>query len=205
LPVRFFWVALLLPLAASPQTGALVNGVLLERDAPAASGEFSVRTADSQVFRYRFDPQTQVQREGAGIDVARLEPGDKVEVVSDQMPHADLRYAISIHVIASPPRAASASRERADARVQARQIPVGALSYSGVVSRLSGERVVLHMRDGGDQTILLVGNTRYMDGGEVVDAASLKPNMRVFVQAGRSLYGELEAYQVVWGQILQPK
>jgi hypothetical protein len=202
--VRFFWVVLLFPLAAAPQTGATVSGVLLERDSPAASGEFSVRAADNQVFRYRFDPQTRVARDGAASDVARLEPGDKVEVVSDRMPHADMRYALTILVTLSmPPRAPSAARDRA--RVEDLRIPAATLFFSGVVSRLSGARVVLHMRDGADQTILLLKNTRYMDGGEAVDADALKPNMRVFVQAGRSIYDEVEAYQVVWGQILQPK
>ena len=204
--MRYFWVVLLFPLVAAPQTGALVGGVLLERDAPAASGEFAVRAADNQVFRYRFDPQTQVDRDGAAIDVARLEPGEKVEVVSDRMPHADLCYALAIHVTPSPPPVApSAVRMRADARLGDRQAPVGTLFFSGVVSRLAGARVVLHMRDGANQTILLLKDTRYVDGGEVVDAAALKPNMRVFVQAGKSLYDEVEAYQVVWGRILQPQ
>jgi len=29
--------------------------------------------------------------------------------------------------------------------------------------------------------------------------------MRVFVRAGRTLYNEIEAYQVIWGRILQPR
>jgi hypothetical protein len=197
---------LLFPLAAAPQTGALVSGVLLERDAPASAGEFSLRTADNQVFRYRFDLQTHVERDGIAIDVARLDPGDKVEVLSDRMPHADMRYALSIHAAPSPPpRAPSAARGRANAGVEDRPIPVATLFFSGVVSRLSGARVVLRMRGGAGQTILLLKDTRYVDGGEVVDAAALKPNMHVFVQAGQSLYGEVEAYQVVWGRILQPQ
>jgi hypothetical protein len=44
-----------------------------------------------------------------------------------------------------------------------------------------------------------------LDGGEVVDAAALKPNTRVFVQAGKTFYDQVEAYQVVWGEILGPK
>jgi hypothetical protein len=201
--VRFFWVVLLFPLAAAPQT-AVVGGVLLERDAPAPSGEFSVRTADYQVFRYRFDPQTRVDRDGAALDVARLQPGDKVEVFSDRMPHADLCYALAIHATLSPlPRALSAPRGRPEPVVEDRPVPD--LFFSGVVSRLSGARVVLHMRGGADQTILLLKTTRYMNDGEVVDAAALKPAMRVFVQAGKSLYGDVEAYQVIWGQILQPR
>ncbi len=207
LPVRFFWVVLLFPLAAAPQTGALVGGVLLDRDAPAASGEFSVRAADNQVFRFRFDPQTHVERDGAALDVARLEPGEKVEVLADRMPHADLRYALAIRATSSAPplRALPAARDRGEARAPDRPIPAGSLFFSGVISQLSIARVVLRMRDGADQTILLLKDTRYLDGGEVVDAAALKPNTRVFVQAGKTFYDQVEAYQVVWGEILGPK
>src|ERR1017187_9643276 len=112
-PVRFLWVVLVFPLVAAPQTGSLVSGVLLERDAQTASGQFSVRATDNQVFRYLFDPQTYVERDDVTIDVARLQPGDKVEVVSDRMPHADLRYALTIHVLPStPPRTPGAARPR---------------------------------------------------------------------------------------------
>jgi len=199
--MRFLWVLLLYPLAALPQDGARVSGVLLERDAPAVSGEFSIRTPDNQVFRYRFDPQTRVDRDGFTLVVALLHPGDKVDVVSDRLPHADLRYALAVYVTLSaaphpaPPPRDSAFEDR----------PVGDLSFSGTISQLSGARVVLQMRSGARQSIVLLKSTRYFDTGEIVDAAALKPNMRVFVQAGKSLYGEVEAYQVIWGQILQPK
>jgi hypothetical protein len=39
----------------------------------------------------------------------------------------------------------------------------------------------------------------------MVEPADLKPNMRVFVRAGRNLYNEVEAYQVIWGTILMPR
>ena len=44
-----------------------------------------------------------------------------------------------------------------------------------------------------------------MENGEIVEAANLRPNMRVFVRAGKDLYDQLEAYQVVWGDILRPQ
>ena len=48
-------------------------------------------------------------------------------------------------------------------------------------------------------------DTRYLEDGQVVDLAQLKPNMRVFVRAGKDLYNEVEAYQVIWGKILAPQ
>jgi len=205
--VRWFWVFLLTPYASPAQTTPLVSGVLLERDAPGSSGEFSLRAADDQVFRFRFDPRTQVEREGAAQDVAHLQSGDKVEVIPDRMPHADLRYAVSIRVTAAwqPLRAAQSGRKRPEPAGDERTFPAATLSFSGVVSLVSAERVVLRTRSGSDQSIALLKQTRYRDDGALVDAAALKPNMRVFVEAGESPFGDVEAYQIVWGRILQPK
>jgi hypothetical protein len=211
--MRWAW---LLVLAASigrtqtdpPAPPALIRGVLLERDTPAPSGEFSLRAGDNQVFRYRFDAKTYVERDSQMIDVHRLQPGEKIEVVSDTVPGSILRYARTIHVFqeAPPPqqRALAASRLRA-LRGNTERLPTGNLTYSGVVFRLTAERLVLHTREGGDQAILLRKDTRFLENGEIVEAASLKPNTRVFVRAGKDLYDQVEAYQVVWGRILDPR
>lgn len=192
---------------APPPSPALVRGVLLERDQPNGSGEFSVRAADNQVFRYQFDAKTYVEREKQMIDVARLQPGEKVEVVSDTVPGSVLRYARTIHVFedAPPPRSLTAGRLRAYRTATERSVPAGTLTYSGVVFRVTGERLVLHTREGGDQSLLLRKDTRFLENGETVEAGNLKPNMRVFVRAGKDLYDQVEAYQVIWGSILDPK
>ena len=118
--MRAVWLPLLFPIALAAQapvpaaSSALVRGVLLERDA-SAGGQFSVRLADNQVLRYQFDRKTYVEREKQLIDVPRLEPGDKIEVVSDSVPGSALRYARTIHVLGDmprPPRSASPARPR---------------------------------------------------------------------------------------------
>ena len=192
---------------APPAAPALVRGVLLERDTPTGSGEFSVRLADNQVFRYHFDTKTYVERENQMIDVPRLQPGEKVEVVSDTVPGSVLRYARTVHVFqdAPPPRSLTAGRLRAYRAATERSVPTGTLTYSGVVFRVTGERLVLHTREGGDQSIPLRKDTRFLENGESVEAETLKPNMRVFVRAGKDLYDQVEAYQVIWGSILDPK
>jgi hypothetical protein len=63
---------------------------------------------------------------------------------------------------------------------------------------------VLRTRLDGDTQVLLRPDTRYLEAGAVVDSGALKPNTRVFVRAGRNLDGEVEAYQVIWGGILDP-
>jgi hypothetical protein len=203
------WLLLLVFSIGSAQTPsaspALVRGVLLERDTPAGSGEFSVRMPDNQVFRYHFDSKTYVERENQMIDVRRLQPGEKVEVVSDTVPGSVLRYARTIHVFEDPPPQRSLTARMRAYRPAERSAPMGTLTYSGVVFRVTADRVVLHLREGSDQTILLRKDTRFLENGETVESENLKPNMRVFVRAGKDLYDQVEAYQVIWGSILDPK
>ena len=197
----------LLALAQTPaQVPALVRGVLLERDTQTNSGEFSVRAPDNQVYRFQFDRKTYVERDDQMIDVKRLEPGEKIEVVSDIVPGLVLRYARTIHVMPEPrpTRPSSAARLRA-LHPPPDRTPTGNLTFSGVVFRLTAERIVLHTREGGEQSLLLRKDTRYMENGEIVEASNLTPNTRVFIRAGKDLYDQLEAYQVIWGRILEPK
>jgi hypothetical protein len=208
MPPRF-WIAFAVPLclfAQEPQSAPLLSGVLLERDSQVASGEFSVRAADNQVFRYRYDAKTYVERNSSPIDVPRLRPGDKIEVLSDRIPGIALRYALTVHVLPppEPARVAAGRRARATSGWDDRSIPAGDVSYSGVVFRVYSGRLALRTR-AGERTILLRSDTRYLADGNLVEASALKPNMRVFVRAGRSLYDEVEAYQIVWGTILQPR
>jgi hypothetical protein len=201
--------------APPPQpSAALVRGVLLERDAPAGEGEFAVRLADNRVFRYRFDRKTYVEREHDLIDVARLRPGEKVEVVSDAIPGFVLRYARTIHVIDDPPSPnltatgqgpTTRGRYRAYRSVEERErtLPTGNLTYAGVVSRIASDRLVLHTREG-EQTLFVGKETRFVEDGALVAADTLKLNTRVFIRAGKDLYDQVQAYQVIWGNILAP-
>jgi hypothetical protein len=205
--VRALWVLLLgtALIAQTLENAALVRGVVLECDSKPA-GELSIRTTDNQVLRYQFDRKTYAEREERLIEPSRVAPGEQVEIVSDRTPGSLLRYARTIHVIEpkAPPRPLSQGRLRAY-NPKADNVRTGNLTYSGVVFRLNPSRVMIHTRDAGDLAILLRNDTRYLENGVVVEAADLKPNTRVFVRAGKDVYNEIEAYQVIWGSILAPK
>ena len=180
---------------------ALMAGVLLERDV----SEFSIRAADSRVFRYRFDRSTYVERNHEMIDMARFPLGERVEVLSEKQEGMALRYALTVHAIpAAPlPRPAGAGQNRAPAAVEDRPLPYGSFSINGLIFRIVPGAISLHTR-AGDLNVILRSDTRYMADGAIVDPSALKTNMRVFIQAGKTLYDEIEAYRVVWGSILQP-
>ena len=203
-PQMLFWLPIVLAAQTAPPA-ALIRGTLLERDPQTAAGEFSVRVPDHQVFRYQFDGKTYVERDQQPIDVARLRLGETVEVLSDEAPGSVLRYARSVHVLNEPDPAPPRARSRLRARSFDNVVPRSTMDFSGVVFQLNAGRVVIHTRDSGDQTILLRDDTRFLENGRLVDAGDLRPNMRVYVRAGKTLYNEIEAYQVIWGQILMPR
>lgn len=208
--VGMVWLFTSLAWAQAPSDPATLSGVLLERDADTGRGEFSVRAADFHVHRFRYDTKTAVNREEQEAGVAALRPGDHVDVTSDQVGDDALRYARAIQVTFAVPapvvkRAPPTHRIRPYSAAEERLLPKGDLSFAGVIVRLDGSRLVLRMRTGSEQTILLRQDTRYLDNGELVAAAALKPTMSVFVRGSKNLYGDVEGYQVSWGNILEVK
>ena len=101
-----------------------------------------------------------------------------------------------------------AARDGATLRIVAddgrRAMLAAAVETAERALRLDSDRVVLHTREAGDLSILLRKDTRYLKDGQLVEAGQLQPTMRVFVRAGKDVYEQVEAYQVIWGTILTP-
>ncbi len=94
---------LLAPLIAGAQfPSPQQEGVLLEQDNNVAAGEFAIRAPDNQVYRYRFDAGTQVQRDTLSGGMGHVRLGDQVTVDSDPVAGSLLRYARIIRVSTSP-------------------------------------------------------------------------------------------------------
>jgi hypothetical protein len=214
--VRYLAVLLMVSLRMAGQGPVIARGLLLDSDS-AENGEFSIRAQNNRVYWYVYDSKTYVERDNRLCTVSKLHQGDDLEIVSDTGPDDALRYARIIHVVESPAqnqiehRQFSAGRYAMSRRTVAREDPLaidllfprGSITFSGLVSQLNDERFVLRTRLG-QQLIYRRPDTRYMKDGGVVAASSLAPNTRVYVRAGKNLDGEIEAYQVVWGQILAP-
>ncbi len=199
------WAQLPLP-ETPPSQAARLRGAFLEVDARVESGEFCVRGPGNEVVRYRFDAKTHVGRGGMATTMSLFRPGEQVEVASSPIPDSPLRYATSI--LALEPLPVSRMAPRPHTRALGSPIdPLfqrGDLTFSGVVSYLADGRLILHTKNSGEQTILLRQDTRFLAGGYIVASSDLKANMRVFVRAGKDLFGHTEAYQVMWGGFLQP-
>jgi hypothetical protein len=80
----------------------------------------------------------------------------------------------------------------------------GRMTFAGFVVRCTPERLTIHTQKHGIQVFVLRRDTAFLMDGTSGEAADLDVNTRVFVRAGESIDQELEAYQVVWGKIVQP-
>jgi hypothetical protein len=201
--VRFAAALLLAACAQAAPPPAVVRGSLVECEA----GELSIRADNHQVYRFTFDAKTWFERERKRIPAETLQAGDLVEVVSDTAPGSAVRYARTVHVVEQRPAPRplrSLARSRAMRSSLDHIMPPGNLTFTGVVSRVGGGRMVLRTRREGSQTILLREDTRYLENGVQVAASALALNLRVFVRASKNFEGDVEAYQVVWGEILDP-
>jgi hypothetical protein len=133
------------------------------------------------------------------VTVAKLEAGDPLEIITDHKPGSRDCYIRMLQVIppAPPPsrvKPLAAARPTFD-------LPHGDRTVSGVIVRRNAWSITLRTREG-EQTLLLRKDTRYLGDGVQQDAGAALVNTRVFVRAGPNLDGGIEAYQVMWGEIV---
>jgi hypothetical protein len=215
--VRFLAGLILLSMTMTAQE-PITRGRLLESDT-AESGELSIRSQNNRVYWFVYDNKTYVERENQLSSVPKLHKGDELEVVCDTGPDAVLRYARTIHVLENPVEKArleqrqfSMGRYAMPRKPPAHDDPLrsdllflpGTLTFSGLVCQLNDERFVLRTRGGGEKTIFLRPDTRYMKDGGLASASALRPNTRVYVRGSKNLDGEVEAFQVIWGDLQEP-
>jgi hypothetical protein len=86
-----------------------------------------------------------------------------------------------------------------------RIVPRGRLTSHGIVIEKTADKLVLRMRDRSEKTFHLRPDTDFFEDGRAVEAPALRLNTRVFVRAGLGLMDELEAYTVIWGEIVDPR
>jgi hypothetical protein len=198
---------------AQAQTSApvgVVRGEMIEWQGTANAGKFTVRTAENQVYSCHFDGFSYMERDGQRIGASALKSGDKLEIIADHKPGTASCYARTIRVAEN--RAAVVNpgyrvNLRPSPRTSTADLlyPRGNMTFAGVVLRMNPEMIVLRTRTEHEKVVRLRQDTRYLDSGEPSTRGTLAVNTRVFVRAGRNLDDEVEAYQVIWGQIPGPK
>ena len=183
----------------------IVRGVMIECD----SSRLTLRTADGHTYGFVIDSKTFIERDNFRISCSKLDKAEPLEIVSDRSTEPGMAYARLITVVNPEMRvrhralmAVRAPLEHEDPTLNI--APRGSLTLTGVVLRIDDDGLVLRTRVDGEKWIVVRHDTRFREDGLRVEASSLHSSTRVFVRAGKSLDGEIEAYEIVWGEILTP-
>jgi len=183
-------IALLLFAPALQAQQTMPVGILRGNLVTWQNGSLSVRQADGAVYDCSYDNHTLFQRNQWPIQSSELAGGEPVEVVSDRWPATRACYVRMVSVVY-----ASLKSPRRRVPVAEVWVPRGYLTYSGLVVKHEDSKITLKTRSG-PRTLRLRPDTRYSEASQPL------LNKHVFVRAGRNLEGVLEAYQVMWGEIL---
>lgn len=204
------FAGLVLRFAATAQENApigIFRGDLVSWTGTQRTGELTFRNTENLLYRCSYDDKTYFERENQRISVAATQKGDRVEILSDRKLGSEVCYARTVEIVdIRLMHVVPGVRPRVRNAVSATELfmPRGDMTVAGVVLRLDPDRVILRTRSGEHKAILLRSDTRYLTAGQMADRAALAVNTRVFIRAGKNLDNEVEAYQIVWGEILQP-
>ncbi|BDC52448.1 hypothetical protein F183_A47630 [Bryobacterales bacterium F-183] len=193
---------LLLTLAQMMQMKmGIVRGPLLAIEKTALTVE-----AEGKPVRCRYDARTWMERDGQRIAAAALVPGDRLEMVTD-LKDAGC-YVRTIHVLDIPSQAPGPGRRPSMKREYSSPTeqfaPRGDITATGLVTDIDDKWLTIRTRNDGPKKFLLRHDTRYVGDGFRVDHDTLRAGKRVFVRAGHNFEGVIEAYQVIWGEIMKP-
>lgn len=187
------------PLASSADMPkGLFRGRMVSWEGSATRGVLLASNTAGDVQGCGYDSLSYLELSHQRITVAKLEAGDPLEIITDHKPGSRDCYIRMLQVV---PPAPPPSRIKPAVRRPAIAPPQGDRTISGVVIRQDGRSVTLRTREG-EQTLLLRRDTRYLADGAQQEAVALTVNTRVFVRAGPDLEGRIQAYQVMWGDIL---
>ena len=192
--------------APTEMPAGLYRGSFVAWSGSPTSGNLTIRTSQSTDLFCGFDSHTYMERDHRRVSVSSLNVGEKIEILADHKPGSSTCYARTAAVIdaVSERVAAERARQAKSQLTSARTLfftPTGDRTLSGIVIKLNSRALTLKTRQG-ETTLALRPDTRYLDDGVRTNPADLRVNTHVFIRAGKTIEGALEAYQIIWGEIL---
>lgn len=174
-------VALLLCAPLIGQAMLVIRGEVTALRGTAGAGEIEIGAK-----LCRFDARTVFERERMTISSTAVAAGDRIEMIADR--EGEGCYARTVEV---EPRAYTITDSL---------IPAGEFTFAGLVTEKSDFALILRTKSG-NLRVFVRPDTRFIDNGVPSDARGVL-NQHVFVRGGRNGEGALEAYQVIWGEII---
>ena len=165
------------------------------------SSSFLLKTTTNKEFRCSFDQRTWFEQSRLRVSVSAFQPADLVELIADRrLIDGTPCYVRTVKLadLAAPKNTRLNIPYRA---VTESIIPRGEYQWAGTVSELTAEKLVLRTRADGYKTLVLRPDTRFLEDGAVSELARLQPNTLISIRAGRSITGETEVYQNIWGSV----
>jgi hypothetical protein len=178
----------------------IFHGAMVSFEGSVNAGLLLARNSVGDVYACGYDANTYFEDDHHKTSVAKLEPGDPLEILTDHKPGTRVCYVRLVQVVPPPPP--RSPRREVAAPAQPVTAPLkGDRTVSGMVIRLDRGTVTLRTRSG-EETLLLRADTLYQRDGLRLDASSLAVNDRVSVRTGRNGDGQAVAYQVIWGELI---
>jgi hypothetical protein len=178
-------------------------GVLTGRLTEVTSFSLQIATIYGDTYKCTFDNRTYMERDGQRIFGGALRAEDRVEIIADRSSQGC--FARTIRVLRVLPPANTRRPAIRASRALDTVFPRGNMTFAGVIRRVSPEVLVLRTRTEPEMFIRLREDTRYLESGAPADFSRLVVNTRVFIRGGKNFEDNLEAYQVIWGEIAGPK
>jgi hypothetical protein len=165
-------------------------------------GVLRARSAAGEVFTCGFDAKSYLEFDKQRVTVDKLRQGDPLEVLAYRRPGETECYVLSLQVIPTPLPKRPNPRLDVTPSKTARPAPVrhGNVNVAGVVARVSAGSITLRTRTG-EETFLLRRDTRYFGGGLRMELGDVTVNQRLAVEAGLNAEGQMEAFQLTWGEL----
>jgi hypothetical protein len=221
LPIPVLWAlfaaslaAQTLPAIAAPEgaqemPSGIFRGALIGWQGVAA-GDLTIRTNTPGTptdLVCHYDSHSYIARDRHRIAVSSLKTGEALEILADRRLGSNSCYARMVQVIDLEAERLAAERARHfhEQSTGLRSVfftPRGDRTLAGIVVRLTSRLLILRTNRG-ETTLALRPDTRYLGDGIRADPADLRVNTHVFVRAGKTIEGVVEAYQVMWGEILK--
>lgn len=176
------------------------KGVFRGNVIKVAEYTLEMKTTLGMHYSCEFDKHTYMERDGQRVFAGALKADQPVEIITDIRGSAC--YTRTLRFISS---SAGLMNVRPYRPSIDNIYPRGNLTFAGVVRRFNPHMLVLRTRDDAEKIILLREDTRFLDSGIPVDYSRLAVNTRVFIRGGKNFENDLEAYQVIWGEIPGPK
>ncbi|MBI4905323.1 MAG: hypothetical protein HY820_16940 [Acidobacteria bacterium] len=167
-------------------------------------GVMVFETSDKVSHQCAYSSKTYFERDHRKTEISGIQAGQPLEVLLERNLEPPRCRALIVRVL-TPAAYAAQRRMRNIPSPTESFAPRGTLVYSGVVVDANNYWLVLRLRSGERQRILLRDDTKFFGAGSPAARNGLPRNRPIQIRAGKTFDNEIEAFSIVWGEILQPK